>query len=133
MNLLEDLQEKGYRITRQRKNLFKQIGQNPQTAEEIFRSMEKKSQKIDLASVYRGLQFFVRERIIREVDFGDGKKRYELFEKNKHHHHFICENCGVVKDVVMKENEVTNFIKDNFDYKIRRHTLEFFGLCQKCN
>lgn len=132
MKLFRSLQDKGFRITSQRKNLLKQIGSSPQTAEEIFTSMAKKRHKIDLASVYRGLQFFVKERIIREVNFGDGKKRYEFLDENSHHHHVICDNCGTVEDIKMGEKELTKQTVQNSQFKIQRHTLEFFGLCANC-
>ncbi|OGK18167.1 hypothetical protein A2866_04725 [Candidatus Roizmanbacteria bacterium RIFCSPHIGHO2_01_FULL_39_8] len=133
MNSLKDLHDKGYRITLQRKNLLKQIRSNPQTAEEIFKSMEKKGQKIDLVSVYRGVQFFAKEGLIREIDFGDGKKRYELYGEESHHHHFICNNCKSIEDISSElEERLIEDFQSQSNFIIKDHSIELFGLCQKC-
>lgn len=64
--------------------------------------------------------------------FGEGKKRYELKDTNDHHHHFFCENCGDIEDIEMKEENLLKEIKNNKRFLIRKHNLEFFGLCPKC-
>ena len=129
MNTFSRLRLQGYRITSQREAIFKKIKQYPQTAEEIFTNLNK---KVDLASVYRFLKLFVKNGAIRDIDFGDGKKRYELMEKQNHHHHLICDNCGRVEDVKMKEDNLLKNISVKSKFIIKQHKLEFIGLCTNC-
>ena len=127
------LRNKGYRMTSQRINLLKQVRNKPQTAEDIFVSLQKKGEKIDLVSVYRGLQFFLKERLIRKVDFVDGKKRFELLDLENHHHHFICNNCKSIKDISSQlEGKLIADIQSKSNFRIENHSIELFGLCQKC-
>ena len=89
--------------------------------------------KVDQATVYRITEALKKIGLIREVNLEHGHAHFELNTK-EHHHHIICENCGKVVDISncnLKglEKEVLN--KSGFS-RINRHSLEFFGLCSKC-
>ena len=130
MNTFAKLRSKGHRITSQRQNILQKIKLQPQTVEEIHEELKN---KVDLASVYRALKLFVKNKAIRVVNFGDGKKRYELIDQDNHHHHTICNSCGTIKDIALTDEE--KIIRDaakNANFQIKSHSLELFGLCQKC-
>lgn len=130
--ILNNLKKKGLRQSRTRKLLV-----------EIFTKSQKPVSAIDLlaefnvpankTTIYRELYTLVDQNVLREVDFGDGTKRYEL-ASDTHHHHLICSNCKTVEDIDLK----TDLEKDEKDienktgFKISFHSLEFFGLCKKC-
>jgi len=133
MKLLEELRNKGYRITKSRQQLLSILKDYPLTVAEIAGALKKKKISIDLASIYRGLELFKQMGIVAEIDLGEGKKRYELKEENKHHHHLVCNNCGRVEDAFSKEEE--NFIKKlqkKTKFSVQSHSLELFGLCHGC-
>lgn len=121
----------GKRFTKPRKAIFQALTnfKKPVTAKEIYHFLKN---SIDLASIYRTLDLMKQLTIVNEIEFGDGKKRYELVTGKNHHHHLVCESCGDVMDVEMKEEKLLNKIKTKNDFKIKRHELEFFGLCQNC-
>jgi len=77
-------------------------------------------------TIYRELDFLINLGIINSVDFGDGLKRYEL-KSLDHHHHMVCLTCKRIIDVNI--NEEFNIPKD---FKVIRHSLEFFGFCSGC-
>ncbi len=85
-----------------------------------------------LATVYRTLERFVAAGLLERVDFQEGKFRYEY--KRAHHHHAICEACGAVQDI---ENDdlsgLESAVRRESGFIVQRHTLEFFGLCNKCH
>lgn len=83
---------------------------------------------VNKTTIYRELSKLVLEGEAVEVDFGDGKKRYELAKKD-HHHHAICTKCNLIKDVRINERGLDLKIKNFF---IQRHSVEFFGLCNNC-
>lgn len=127
---IRSLRNKGHRITTQRESVLQHIKLIPQTAEEIHAQINKQA---DLASVYRTLNLFVKNGIVRKVDFGDGKKRYELLDRQKHHHHFVCNNCKSIRDFSSKfESRLIAEIQSKANLKIEDHSIEFFGLCQNC-
>ena len=129
MKKFHSLRKKGHRITSQREKILKKIKPQPQTVEEIHESLER---QVDITSVYRTLDLFVDNRLVREIDFGDGKKRYELSEDDNHHHHLICENCGNIEDFKMEEEKILENAKTQTDFLIKKHRLEFFGICKNC-
>ena len=124
----------GYRYTRPRKLIFEVLEhfQKPVSAQEIFLFLNKRKKQIDLTSVYRTLDLMKKSTIVNEIEFGDGKKRYELVVGKNHHHHLICKNCGGIENIEIKEEELLSKIKTETNFKVERHTLEFFGLCPNC-
>ena len=125
------MKEKGQRLTSQKKEVMFALQNKPQTVLEIFDLMKSAKKSIDKATVYRILTSFVKMGIAKEVCFGDRETRYELAD-NKHHHHLVCESCGSIEDVSLCEDALLKEAKKQSDFKIKNHTLEFFGTCKKC-
>jgi Fur family ferric uptake transcriptional regulator len=77
-------------------------------------------------------EIFVQHDIVKQVDFQDGKRRYEI--EGEHHHHLICTNCGRVQPIHEPCIAVSEqSVKDKYGFTITRHQLEFFGICDKCS
>ena len=106
--------------------------QLPIAEPEIREKLGKLGRTVNKTTVYRELVSLGRFGVITPVDFGDGKIRYEL--SGDHHHHLVCVDCRKVEDVEVKHNftNVEKSVSKNNGFKITRHSLEFFGLCQKC-
>jgi len=121
----------GIRYTKPRKLVFEALAHysKPVSVAEINYYLKN---KIDLTSIYRTLELMKKSNIAEETEFGDGKKRYELISEKGHHHHLICENCGDIEDIKMKEDELLNKVKTKSKFAIKKHKLEFFGLCPNC-
>lgn len=83
---------------------------------------------VNKTTIYRELPKMIADGSVVEVDFGDGKKRYEL-AKSDHHHHAICTKCNLVKDVKVDERYLFPKVKG---FSLIRHSVEFFGLCENC-
>ncbi len=82
-------------------------------------------------TIYRELENFISDGLINEVDFGDGKKRYES-NAHGHHHHLVCINCGKIEDVELEEKEILKNINNKSHFLIEKHSMEFFGKCTNC-
>ncbi len=105
-------------------------GGHPMTVEELH----KKIKKIDLVTVYRGLQSFLERGLAREVHLKSGPARYESAE-SRHHHHLVCTGCGIIDE--LPSCEVTTLEKEALKHSTRfasisEHALEFFGTCRIC-
>lgn len=120
----------GDRMTKPRKHVLEILLKSrfPITAQEIY----SKIKSIDLVSVYRTIELLLKTGVIKEFLFGDGKRRYEIVNNDNHHHHLICENCGDIEDVRMKEEDLLKKVKNKSKFLIKEHKLEFFGLCPNC-
>lgn len=135
MKPAEYIKKNGNRITKPRKIIIETLTllSKPVTAQEISEYLKKKHEKVDLASIYRTLHLLSEMGIVHVFEFGEGKMRFELMEREKHHHHFVCDHCGSVKEVLMSDEQLLmSDVKKKNAFVIKRHTLEFFGLCQKC-
>lgn len=103
----------------------------PLTAEEILRVLRNPLHK---TSLYRMLERFGEEGHVSMVDFGEGTRRFEFIEGAFHHHHAVCIKCSSVAELdvekTLKTLERTATRQSGF--RIMRHQLEFFGLCEQC-
>lgn len=88
--------------------------------------------KTDPATVFRIMNVLTQKGITTPIQFQEGKTRYELANKEDHHH-LICDNCGRVEDI---EDTVIpaleKHIESKHNFTVKRHSLEFFGLCKLC-
>lgn len=134
--IITNLKNSGHRITKARSLIVEIFGNSktPQSAFDILNHLKVKNAQVNKTTVYRELEFLTVQGIIKEVDFGEGKKRYELDDDTTHHHHIICINCRKVEDVDLKidlEDEEKRIAKMK-NFKVLNHSLEFFGLCGNC-
>ena len=65
------------------------------TVEELTRKVRMKNRNIGAATVYRTLKLLSRMGYAKELDFGEGVKRYES-SLTAHHDHLVCISCGGV-------------------------------------
>ena len=107
--------------------------QEPVDYEQILAFLKKHKLRVNKTTVYRQLDSLLKEGLIQELDFGEGKKRYEMKQEH-HHHHLLCTNCHKVECVDIKDdfhNEEKKILRNN-NFKVKSHVLEFFGICGNC-
>jgi Fur family ferric uptake transcriptional regulator len=89
--------------------------------------------KISAATVYRTMKLLAEIGIAHAQRFGDGHTRYESAVDRHHHDHLICTRCG---DIIEFENDRIEALQDSVarrhGFKVTRHKLELYGLCQAC-
>lgn len=88
--------------------------------------------KADPVTAFRIINQFTDKGLTRKISFQEGKFRYELSNKEDHHH-LVCENCGNIEDISdCNISSLEAEIEQRKDFKVKRHSLEFFGLCKNC-
>ncbi|MFC1971556.1 Fur family transcriptional regulator [Chloroflexota bacterium] len=132
--IIENLSEKGYRLTPQRLMILSAIegSHDHISAEEIYTQVVAKYPYVNISTVYRTLELLKRLGMVYEIDLGEGRIRYHA-ETSGHHHHLICQNCGAVIDI---DETTLSSLKEVLlrDYHFRadlRH-VAIFGLCEGC-
>jgi Fur family transcriptional regulator, peroxide stress response regulator len=91
--------EQNLRMTSQRYCIMEYLlrRQVHSTADEVFQAINRSHPRASRATVYNSLNALSRAGLVREISF-DG--RATLFDSNlRRHHHFVCDQCGVVEDV----------------------------------
>lgn len=135
VEIIQQFKKKGYRITQSRDAILDIFSKSkkPLAADEIEDILTSKKVDVNTTTIYREIEFLLKEEIIKQIDFRDKKKRYE-FSYLPHHHHLVCENCDAIQDVTLNNilhKEEKRISKEN-SFKIMDHSLEFYGLCKKC-
>lgn len=105
---------------------------SPLDAEEVLEHLRQHDLKTDRATVYRILDTFYEKGIIDRLEFGEGKFRYELSDRQDHHH-LVCEKCRGIEDISdCSTGELEKEIKTKKGFLVKRHVLEFYGICKSC-
>ena len=122
----------GHRATPGRIRLLETLERagKPMSIPEILEHMKG---AVDETTVYRTLDALKEKKIVRQLDFQHGHGEYELADA-QHHHHIVCVRCGSVEDVMLKtdlEAEERRIQREK-RFTIMDHSLEFFGICEKC-
>ena len=139
-DLKKRLQEKGYKMTEQRREILQiflnQSDQHHLSAEDVHSILRSKESEIGLATVYRSLELLGSLGILLKIEFGDGCSRYELnkTDPNLHrHHHLICLKCQkVIEFDEDKLDELESEIAQKSGFEILNHEVKFFGYCREC-
>jgi Fe2+ or Zn2+ uptake regulation protein len=94
---------------------------------------------LPLSSVYRNLAVLEQVGVARRVVTEDGMARYELAEDlTVHHHHLVCERCGMVEDVTMPpalERSITRALAQvaaRVGFEGVTHRIDLVGTCGAC-
>jgi Fur family transcriptional regulator, ferric uptake regulator len=131
-DIVQILKNKGYRITKQRKEILQLLTLFPQSVFEIYQSLRNKRIILDKVTIYRTLECLQKLGIVGKIQFNETSAKYELLSKNNHHHHLVCNSCGGVEDISFNEHELLTKVRKHSKFLVQNHTVEFFGLCGNC-
>ena len=102
------------------------------TAQWIYETLKKEVPSLSLGNVYRNIKILSEQERITCKEFGDGIEHYDAITEI--HYHFICEKCKAVSDFPMLIQEtLTTRAQKISKHSIKGHTIQFFGICEKCN
>ena len=134
MNSIEEkCQQKGVRLTDQRKTIAKVLSESKEVygskdhpdVDELHKRVTVIDDKISIATVYRTVKLFEEAGILVKHDFKAGKARYEI---NDDHNHLIDINSGEIVEFVDKDIEkLQHEVAKKLGYKLVDHKLELYG------
>ena len=100
---------------------------------DIYRLVQKKFPTIGIATIYRSMKIACEAGLAREIDFGDGKIKYEHHFDHGHHDHLVCVRCGVYVEIVNdKIEKEQKSIAEKNKFKLITHRHVLYGICQEC-
>ena len=123
------LKEEKLKFTNQRFAIFEEVlyGKKHRECEEILDSLVKKNINVSRATIYRTLDILVKYELIRKMDIGDGRIRYEGKIDDPHHDHMICVESGKIIEFVSEEIEdLQDKIAKEKGYEIIKHIHQLF-------
>jgi Fur family ferric uptake transcriptional regulator len=85
------------------------------------------------ATIYRALDLFVADGLVRRTEFGDGAALYEIAAEHRHHH-VVCVSCGAVVHVHDESlRGALASVASESGYELADAELTFYGRCPDCS
>lgn len=126
--------KRGIKMTQQRVLIYREVacsGDHPD-AEKIFQRVRERLPTVSLDTVYRTLWLLNDLGLIKTLGLGRERSRFEANLSG--HHHFVCDQCGIIRDFC--STELDNFtlpdaVVDS-QGKIKTTHFEVHGVCPNC-
>jgi len=133
----ESLRKRGHRITAQREIILQIFREQPHgthlSAEELYSNLLGRGSTVSLATTYRTLKLLSTLGLLRELDFAEGHKHYELKQDKVPHQHIICISCNTTiefEDHFLEE--AGQKIGARYNFEVIDAQFKIFGTCPAC-
>ena len=127
------MRDQGFRATPQRQLILEAIYESGghTTPEEIYERVHAKASAVNLATIYRTVDFLRELRLITEMYIG-GKTYYEISGEAPHHH-LVCRQCGATQAIGHEILEAMFAeIERELGFQVDVEHLPLLGLCKQC-
>jgi Fe2+ or Zn2+ uptake regulation protein len=91
------------------------------------------------SSAYRNLSVLEEAGVVRRLVHGNDHAHYELAEDlTEHHHHLVCERCGLVRDITLDASLERALdaafagAAEEAGFQVRHHAIDLYGWCADC-
>jgi Fur family ferric uptake transcriptional regulator len=128
------IRQGGFRLTLQRRAIYQAVVESGGHlgVEEVYQQVKVRLPTINLATVYRTLNFLCERRILVAADVGGRNWVFELAGE-KPHHHLVCRTCGKVERIEQEEVQaLVDQVEREHDFLIDMDHMALFGLCNDC-
>jgi len=106
----------------------------PISAVDIQQILKSQNFKINKTSIYRELKFLTKNNILNEIHTDGISVKYEFNNENPKSY-LICTECNQIIPIEINNqifsSELQKISQQN-NFIVNRHSLIFFGHCQKC-
>lgn len=97
--------------------------------DDIYGGLIKFNPTLSKTTVYNSIKLFINKGIVRIVNMGLSKHRYEI--NTNLHGHFKCRKCGEIYDFNIEQITWEDKVNRNFIVEGVNGTV--IGICNKCN
>jgi len=123
------LRQRGLRLSTSRKLVLEALfaTDNPVSSEHLAGQLG-----MDLSTVYRNLEEFERQGLVRHVHLGHSPGLYAL-TGHADREYLYCEQCGAIKALEPHElDTVRDTVHERFGYRARFTHFAIVGTCPEC-
>ncbi|HXK37555.1 MAG TPA: Fur family transcriptional regulator [Candidatus Paceibacterota bacterium] len=131
------IRETGLKATGARGKVLRVLtdAKKPLRVKDIFERVQMTDEDMNMVTIYRTIETFVKKGIVHRDDFGEDAAYYELHDDKRHHHYITCTGCK-------RHDDIEGCFYEGFEPELRAqvphydsityHTVEYFGLCSAC-
>ncbi|UCF18782.1 MAG: transcriptional repressor [Gemmatimonadota bacterium] len=122
-------------VTHQREAIAMSLFESEQqlSVDDLAELLRRRGEHVGKATIYRTLSLLVEADLARELDFGEGFKRYEHQAGEARYDHLICTNCGRVERFTRPAvDDLQDEIAAELGFFVQSRRLEIYGLCGRC-
>lgn len=122
-----------YRHSRQRDRILELLQSTPShpTANWLYGRLRKEFPRLSMGTVYRNIGILIQQGHLSRIAFGSTFDRLDT--NMRPHYHFLCEQCDSILDLDLPvDPRIDGWLGNKPGFVVRRHELEFHGLCPKC-
>ncbi|MDJ0535310.1 MAG: transcriptional repressor [Xenococcaceae cyanobacterium MO_207.B15] len=110
------------------------------SAQELYIELRNNNQNMGLATVYRSLEALKIKGEVKVRILPNGESVYSSLHQDlakgealRDRHHLTCVNCNASIPIEQcPVHELEKQLEQSHQFKVYYHTLEFFGLCDRC-
>lgn len=121
------------RMTNQRLEIISYLQSTHEhpTAEKIYIEIRKKLPKISLGTIYRNLEILEEKDLVKRFNFKEKQDRFDA--ERSDHHHFFCQRCHRVVDIVLPDAfQLKERVESSDQVKVDNFDIIFKGRCNVC-
>jgi len=129
----EVCRERGIKLTHQRLEIFKEVAQtiDHPDAESVYFRVRKRMPTVSLDTIYRTLSLLKELGLI--VVLAPTRERARFDANLKHHHHFICTQCGLTRDFYSEQLDQVWLPDTLAEFgSVQTARVEVLGVCRSC-
>lgn len=112
------------RLTKKRNKILEVLKNHQGTLSAA--DIHKKLEGIDLVTIYRSLDLFVKENLIKKVHLRTEEVQYEY--QAKPHHHAVCTACEKVLHFTAPDQKIKKLLGLN-NFEINEIEMTVRGIC----
>lgn len=102
------------------------------SAQQLHLVLRNHGSTIGLATVYRALADLAAAGIADSLQGDGGEVLYRACGE-EHHHHLICRDCGLTKEIEADRVETwAEKVASEHGFANPSHTIDIFGTCSAC-
>ncbi len=127
--------KKALRATRQRKAVLEALerAEGFRTAQELYDDLRALGVGVGLTTVYRTLQLLADAAQVDVLRNETGEAMYRNCDAEGHHHHLVCDSCGVSVEIESAAVERwAQQVARRHGFTHTNHTAEVYGMCSAC-
>ena len=131
--ILDTFRRSRVRCTPQRYAVLEFLTRTPvhATAEEIFHAVNRSDPRASRATVYNSLHVLSEAGLVREVAVEGKSARFDA--RRERHHHFICDLCRRVEDIVWFDVPQAAGPSPLAGRVVREYEMVYRGTCERCS